>query len=49
MALKAELGTPVEEVLRKLGIGDATFYNRKKKYVGLDLSELKRFKINSIC
>ncbi len=31
-ALKqAELGTPVEEVCRKMGISDATFYNWKKK------------------
>ncbi len=35
-ALKqAELGTPVDEVCRKLGISDATFYNWKKKYGGL--------------
>ena len=35
-ALKqAELGTPVEEVCRKMGISDATFYNWKKKYGGL--------------
>lgn len=31
-ALKqAELGTPVEEVCRKMGISDATFYNWKKR------------------
>ena len=44
-ALKqAELGTPVEEVCRKLGISDATFYNWKKKYGGLGPSELRRLK-----
>jgi putative transposase len=44
-ALKqAELGTPVEEVCRKMGISDATFYNRKKKYGGLGPSELRRLK-----
>jgi putative transposase len=44
-ALKqAELGTPVEEVCRKMGISDATFYNWKKKYAGLGPSELRRLK-----
>ena len=44
-ALKqAELGTPVEEVCRKMGISDATFYNWKKKYGGLGSSELRRLK-----
>ncbi len=40
-ALKqAELGTTVEEVCRKLGISDATFYNWNKKCGGLGPSEL---------
>lgn len=44
-ALKqAELGTPVEEVCRKMGISDGTFYNWRKKYGGLGPSELKRLK-----
>jgi putative transposase len=44
-ALKqAELGTPVEEVCRKMGISDATFYSWKKKYGGLGPSELRRLK-----
>jgi putative transposase len=44
-ALKqAELGTPVEEVCRKMGISDATFYHWKKKYGGLGPSELRRLK-----
>ena len=44
-ALKqAELGTPVEEVCRKMGISDATFYVWKKKYSGLGPSELRRLK-----
>jgi putative transposase len=38
------LGTPVEEVCRKMGISDATFYNWKKKYGGLGPSELRRLK-----
>lgn len=45
-ALKqAELGTKVEEVCRKLGISEATFYNwkkkKKKKYGGVGPSELR--------
>jgi putative transposase len=44
-ALKqAELGTSVEEVCRKRGISDATFYNWRKKYGGLGPSELRRLK-----
>ncbi len=44
-ALKqAELGTPVDEVCRKLGISDGTFYNWKKKYGGLGPSELRRLR-----
>ena len=44
-ALKqAELGTSVEEVCRRIGISDATFYNWKKKYGGLGPSELRRLR-----
>ena len=44
-ALKqAETGTRVEEVCRKMGISDATFYNWKKKYGGLGVSELRRLR-----
>ena len=44
-ALKqAELGTSVDEVCRKMGISDATFYNWRKKYSGLGPSELRRLK-----
>jgi putative transposase len=44
-ALKqAELGTPVNEVIRKMGITEQTDYNWKKKYGGLGLSELRRLK-----
>ena len=41
---QAETGTRVVEVCRKLGISDATFYNWKKKYGGLGVSELRRLK-----
>ena len=43
-ALKqAELGTSVEEVCRKMGIAEATFYNWKR-YSGLGPSELRRLR-----
>jgi putative transposase len=44
-ALKqAETGTPVTEVIRKMGITEQTYYRWKKKYGGLGLSELRRLK-----
>ncbi len=41
---QAEQGTRVAEICRKLGISEATFYNWKKKYKGLGVSELRRLK-----
>lgn len=42
-ALKqAETGTRVEEVCRKMGISEATFYNWKKKFGGMGVTELRR-------
>ena len=41
---QAEEGTRVEEVCRKAGISQGTFYNWKKKYGGLMPSEMKRLK-----
>ena len=44
-ALKqAETGTRVDEVCRKMGISEATFYNWKKKYSGLGTVELRRLR-----
>lgn len=39
-----ELGTPVAEIVRKLGISEQTFYRWRKKYAGLTPSELRRLK-----
>jgi Transposase. len=33
-----------EEVCRKMGISEATFYNWKKKYGGLGVSELRKLR-----
>ena len=42
-ALKqAETGTPVAEVLRRMGISEQTFYRWKKVYGGLGVGELSR-------
>ena len=41
---QAETGTRVEEICRKFGISQATFYNWKRKYGGLGVSELRRLK-----
>ena len=44
-ALKqAETGTPVKEVIRKMGITEQTFYRWKRKYGGLGTGELRRLK-----
>lgn len=44
-ALKqAETGTPVKEVIRKMGITEQTFYRWKQKYGGLMPSEVRRLK-----
>lgn len=44
-ALKpAETGTRVEEVCRKMGISEATFYNWKKKFGGMGMPELRRLR-----
>ncbi|MEM9686623.1 MAG: IS3 family transposase [Bacteroidota bacterium] len=41
---QSESGVRVSEVCRKMGISEATFYNWKKKYGGLGVSELRRLK-----
>lgn len=41
---QAETGTRVGEVCRKMGISEATFYNRKKKSAGLGVTELRRLR-----
>lgn len=44
-ALKqAETGTRIDEICRKMGISDATFYNWRQKYGGLGPSELRKLK-----
>ena len=39
---QAEAGVKVAELVRKNGISEATFYNWKAKYGGLDVSQLRK-------
>jgi putative transposase len=41
---QAEGGTTVEEITRRLGVSEATFYRWKKKYGGLGVAEMRRLK-----
>jgi putative transposase len=41
---QAETGTPVAEVIRRMGISEQTFYRWKKVYGGLGVGELRRVK-----
>ena len=39
-----EAGTKVADLCRKHGVSEATFYNWKAKYGGMDVSDAKRLK-----
>lgn len=41
---QAEAGTPIEEIVRKLGISAQTFYRWKEKYAGMGVAEVRRLK-----
>jgi putative transposase len=41
---QAELGLPVAELTRKLGISEQTFYRRKKQYAGMETDQVHEFK-----
>ena len=41
---QAESGTPVTEIVRKLGISEMTFYRWKKKFAGMGVAEIRRLK-----
>lgn len=44
-ALKqAESGNSVADICRNLGVSEATFYNWKKKYAGMGVTELRKLK-----
>jgi putative transposase len=41
---QVESGTPVAEVIRKMGITEPTFYRWKKQFAGMGVSEIRRLK-----
>jgi len=41
---EADSGIQVKDICRKHGISDATYYNWKSKYGGMEASDLKRMK-----
>jgi putative transposase len=41
---QAASGTPVAEIIRKMGICEGTFYRWKKQYAGLGVLEIRRLK-----
>lgn len=41
---EADSGMLVKDICRKHGISDATYYNWKSKYGGMEASDLKRMK-----
>lgn len=41
---KQEAGIGVKDIVRELGVSDATFYNWKAKYGGMEASDVKRLK-----
>lgn len=41
---QSETGTRVEDICRQFGISQATFFNWKKKYGGIGVSELKKLR-----
>jgi len=41
---QSESGTAVEEICRKLGVSQQTFYRWKKKFAGMGVSEVRRLK-----
>ena len=41
---QAELGMPVANVIRQMGISEQTFYRWKKQYAGLQSDQVREFK-----
>ncbi len=41
---QAEVGVPVAELIRKVGISEQTFYRWKKQYVGLESDQVREMK-----
>jgi putative transposase len=39
---QAEVGVPIAELIRKVGISEQTFYRWKSKYVGLEVDQVRQ-------
>jgi putative transposase len=41
---QAESGTPVGDIIRKMGVTESTFYRWKRRFGGLGIPEVRRLK-----
>ena len=41
---QAEMGLPVAELVRRVGISEQTFYRWKKQYTGLEVDQVRQLK-----
>jgi putative transposase len=41
---QADSGTTIEEICRKMGVSEPTFYRWKKVYAGMGVTEIRRLK-----
>lgn len=41
---QAQAGTPIAEIVRKLGVSEATFYARKKKFGTMGTAEIRELR-----
>ena len=41
---QAEAGVPLDELIRRVGISEQTFYRWKKQYVGLEVDQVRELK-----
>jgi len=41
---QAELGIPVVELIRQIGVSEQTFYRWKKQYSGLEIDQVRQLK-----
>ena len=41
---QAELGIPIAELIRQVGVSEQTFYRWKNKYSGLEIDQVRQLK-----
>jgi putative transposase len=41
---QAEMGMPVAELIRRVGISEQTFYRWKKRFTGLEIDQVRQLK-----